>query len=146
MLIIIINWTSTQVCYRCNHRNSISWEKTFICKLKEKVPFKSRIYQIDGSGWTGYFSERHIFNGDGLVNTYKYYNLMKTQNLQNYLTDNNIEYIITNGKISGDKIVDMNGLVVYKRQADLVIDVPSNLTNKHSFYRLFKLKHNQSKN
>jgi hypothetical protein len=30
------------------------------------------IYQVDGSGYIGFMSQRHIVNGDGLVNTHDY--------------------------------------------------------------------------
>ena len=129
--------------YRFLHENNIAWEKQFILELQQTVPPESPIYQIDGAGWTGYFSQRHIINGDGLVNDYDYYELMKDGNLQDYLKDNGIRYVITNStkydKNYVGNIIDLNGLTVHSSQAELLIDLPDRVYG-YSAFRLFGLK------
>jgi hypothetical protein len=50
------------------------------------------IYQIDFSGITGFFSSRIIINGDGLINSFEYYEVMKNNKLKGFLKNMNIKY------------------------------------------------------
>jgi hypothetical protein len=50
------------------------------------------IYQIDASGIVGLFSERNVINGDGMVNSFEYYEHMKTNRVKEYLQNKNINY------------------------------------------------------
>lgn len=43
------------------------------------------IFQIDGTGVIGFFSNRNVVNGDGLINSYEYYNYLKSGNILSYL-------------------------------------------------------------
>lgn len=51
-----------------------------------------RIYQIDFSGIIGFFSSRIIINGDGLINSFEYYEAMKNNKLKEFLIELNIKY------------------------------------------------------
>jgi len=141
-IMLILRWGYSSVTYRINDSwGEIAWQKEFVDQLQEVVPIESRIYLIDGSGFMGYISERTIINGDGLVNSYDYYYLSSQDNLENYLENMQIDYLITNLKNSGDVIVNYHGLVVNKQDVELLIDIPDHIDggNFHN-WRLFKLK------
>ena len=64
-------------------------------EIKEWVPEDAKIFQIDMSGIVGYFSERTIINGDGLVNSFEFIDYVKRGKLGEYLRVNNIQYYST---------------------------------------------------
>lgn len=143
--LLIFRWGYSSVAYRISDKwGEIAWQNQFVYKLKEIVPPESRLYLIDGSGWMGYFSERTIINGDGLVNSYDYYYLSQLDMLEGYLEDMQIDYIITNLKITGNELINYHGLVVYKDDVELLIDIPDAFDggNFHN-WRLYKLKNLQ---
>ena len=142
-LMLIARWGYSAVDYRLHDRfGAIAWQKEFARELQEIVPLESRIYLFDGSGWMGYFSERKVINGDGLVNSYDYYERSRQNKLNDYLDEMQVEYIITNIEIYNDTIVNHNGLVVSMNDVDILIDVPEYIDggNFHK-WRLFQLKH-----
>jgi hypothetical protein len=42
----------------------IEWSRHFVEELRRVVPENEPVFQIDASGWVGWFSSRHIVNGD----------------------------------------------------------------------------------
>ena len=76
------------------------------------MPDHERIYQIDGSGFTGYFSDRSLMNGDGLMNSYEYARRLADGTLAGILNEQGVCYIITNTAPASDALVDVGGLVV----------------------------------
>jgi hypothetical protein len=75
-----------------------SWR--FAEAAQKVLPHDARVYQVDGSGFTGFWIRRPLVNGDGLMNTYRYAEDMKARRLGNYLADNSICYIITDAPVS----------------------------------------------
>jgi hypothetical protein len=67
----------------------------FALQLKDVLPEGSRILQGNKSGIVGFFSERQIVNGDGLVNSFEYYELIKDGKLEEYIKQKNIKYYCT---------------------------------------------------
>ena len=61
-------------------------------KLLEKLPVNSKIYQYDLSGHLNFFSKVPVINGDGLVNSFEYADLLFNNKLFDYLELNNICY------------------------------------------------------
>lgn len=53
------------------------------------------IYQIDFTGIVGFFSNRNIVNGDGLINSSKYYEVLSSKKVKRYLIENKIKYLST---------------------------------------------------
>jgi hypothetical protein len=90
--------------------------REFVDQLKDHVPATERIYQIDGSGFTGYFSERSVVNGDGLVNSYEYADRLAANSLAGVLDEQRICYIVTNRAPTGDDIIALGGLVVSREE------------------------------
>jgi hypothetical protein len=101
-----------------NNLEVVDGARDFVDRIKEHVPPGGRIYQIDGSGFTGYFSERSVVNGDGLTNSYEYVRRMRRGELGTMLDEQGICYIITNSAIRGEYVVNHGGLVV--RTGDVV--------------------------
>jgi hypothetical protein len=54
---------------------------SYISKLKNYTSLIG--FKVDQSGYTSYFSNRKIINGDGLINSFKFYKY-KQQNLEEY--------------------------------------------------------------
>lgn len=109
-------------------------EKVYVSKLKEIVPPDESIYLIDGTGYIGYYSERKIVNGDGLVNSHSYANNLLRNNLKDYLKKNKIKYVADNGK-KQEYLINYHGLVVRYDEVKVLISKSENL-----HYSLYKLK------
>ncbi len=73
-----------------NHDSAYSFAK----ELKQKVKKSEIVFQIDYSGIIGFFSERTVVNGDGLINSYDYYKVLKNNQLMQYLMVLNPDYFI----------------------------------------------------
>lgn len=110
----------------------------FLAEVRETVPPEAPIFMVDGSGYPGFFSGRHIVNGDGLMNSYAYYARWRDRDLAGYLRQNDIRYLMTNDPIEGSKILDYRGLVVQRDQVDLVAS--AELTHRFQSYRLWRLR------
>jgi len=81
------------------------WDSSYdyAIKLKDLTGPEDRIFQMDMSGIVGFFSERKIINGDGLINSFEYWNYICNNNLENYLEDKKIKFYSTHSK---DAIID----------------------------------------
>jgi len=73
-----------------NHDSAYEFSKKVNALVKED----ETIFQIDYSGLISFFSDRKIVNGDGLINSYDYYEILKQGRLFNYLDELNPEYFI----------------------------------------------------
>lgn len=93
-------------------REVVRGARDFVERVELHVPRGGRIYQIDGSGFTGYFARRAVVNGDGLVNSYEYARRMRAGRLAGYLDEQGICYLITNRALQGGTLVDFGGLRV----------------------------------
>lgn len=79
--------------FRLNYYNHDS-AYTFSKELKHKVKESETVFQIDYSGLIGFFSERKVVNGDGLINSYDYYKVLKNNQLMKYLKILNPDYFV----------------------------------------------------
>ena len=73
--------------------------------IREDLPADARIFQVDGSGFTGYYSERCVINGDGLINNYEYQEYLRSNRLQEYLQKKHVSYLIFNHYSKGKNFV-----------------------------------------
>jgi len=90
-----------------------SWN--FIEKITQLVPQDGRIYEIDASGFPGYWSDRSVTNGDGLVNSYTYARQLASGQLEGYLEKEGICWLIVTGRVvdrSPGMVLNFNGLAV----------------------------------
>lgn len=110
----------------------------FLDEVRRIVPPKASIYQVDGSGWTGFFSDRIVINGDGLVNSYAYLERLQHAALGDYLRENRIEYLLTNWPLDDVWILKHNGLFVRRDEAVLLADNGS--TAAYESFKLWRLR------
>jgi len=73
--------------------------------MKNNLDKNTRIFQVDNCGFTGYFSELSVINGDGLVNGWEYINAVKSNKLINYIEKYHIKYILWDEYKAGEKII-----------------------------------------
>lgn len=82
-----------------NHNSAFEFAK----KIKNIIPKKAKIYQVDYSGLISFFSGKQIINGDGLVNSFNYYKSIKAGDLEGYLKSTKPDYFVfysfTNPKV-----------------------------------------------
>lgn len=64
--------------------------------LAANTPADAVIFQRDGAGAVSYFAQRHIINGDGLVNNMPYQVMLRSGKLCQYLQEQKVQYIVTN--------------------------------------------------
>ncbi len=62
--------------------------------IKENLPQDAHIYQVDASGFTAYFSERSVINGDGIINGWEYQRYLHSNALPEYLRKYKVDYIL----------------------------------------------------
>ncbi|MGA2363159.1 MAG: hypothetical protein ABSG73_11950 [Candidatus Aminicenantales bacterium] len=62
----------------------------------QNIPNDQPIFQVSGTGFVGYFSERQVINGDGLINSWEYQDFLRKGKIEEYLKDKRVKYIISN--------------------------------------------------
>lgn len=90
-----------------------SWN--FVEHVAELVPQNGLIYEIDASGFPGYWSNRNVINGDGLVNSYTYARQLSLGKLDRYLEEEGICWLIVTSRVVDPApgiLLNFNGLVV----------------------------------
>jgi hypothetical protein len=106
----------------------------FLKEVRDIVPEDELIYQVDGSGYTGFFSGRRVVNGDGLMNSYAYLQRLKDGELTDYLRENRIKYVITNSPLKRPKLLNHHGLVLGRDEAEKMAE-----SDNRAPYRAFVL-------
>ncbi|MHC1736433.1 MAG: hypothetical protein AB9882_00315 [Ignavibacteriaceae bacterium] len=64
-------------------------------RISDLVHEHETIYQVDYSGMISFFSNRKIINGDGLINSFEYYDHIKNKKLDNYFKKHPFNYYST---------------------------------------------------
>jgi hypothetical protein len=62
--------------------------------IKRELPLDAHIFQVDNSGIVGYFSERAVINGDGLINGWEYQDSLRAGRLPDYLARHDVEWFV----------------------------------------------------
>ena len=117
----------------------IEWSRQFVQELQRVVPQNESVFQVDASGWVGWFSRRHVVDGDGLVNDHAYARRLRENQLGGYLNDEGIHYIVQNLYPRNGVLVDLAGLRVPMDSVDAVIPPPANFPDGTAF-GLYRLK------
>jgi hypothetical protein len=117
----------------------IEWSRQFVSDLQRVVPEDEPVFQIDASGWVGWFSGRHVVDGDGLVNDHAYASRLHANQLGGYLHDEGIRYIVQNLYPRDNILIDIAGLRVPMESVDVVIPPPANFPNGTAF-GLYRMK------
>lgn len=63
--------------------------------LRNLTTEDDRILQVDYCGITGFFSDRNIINGDGLINSFEYLDYYRNSKLMDYIDKYNVKFYIT---------------------------------------------------
>ncbi len=63
--------------------------------LSREVRADEPVYQVDFAGMLGFFSERKVVNGDGFINSFEYYDMIKNGKLIDYFDKYGIELYST---------------------------------------------------
>jgi hypothetical protein len=64
-------------------------------KLYSVLSEQESVYQVDYCGVVGFFSNRSVIDGDGLINSYEYLNYLKSGRIDNFISKYNIKYYST---------------------------------------------------
>ncbi|MCX7871616.1 MAG: hypothetical protein N2485_08665, partial [bacterium] len=73
-----------------NHDSAYNFAK----EVKRNTKNSEVIYQVDYSGIVSFFSSRKIVNGDGLINSFDYYNHIKKGELVKFINQIKPEYLV----------------------------------------------------
>jgi hypothetical protein len=95
----------------------------FVDEMRRQIPSDDLVYQIDASGFTAYWSGKNVLNGDGLVNDSAYANRLLARQLDGYLEQNRVCWVVRTARVTpGDPklLLDYRGLVVRKDEATRV--------------------------
>ena len=118
----------------------IRWARQFVGEVRRRVPRDEPIFQMDASGWVGWFSERHVVNGDGLVNDHEYARRLSEGKLAGYLHEQGIHYIVQNlYPENGMLIDDCGGLTVSMDSVETIVAPPPGFPDLTAF-GLYRLK------
>ena len=119
------------------HADDTARVEAFLAEVRSEVPRDEPIFQVDGSGYTGYFSGRRIVNGDGLVNTHAYLRRLRAGALAGYLDEEGISYII--GNRAGDgPVVDVGGLVVERGEVEELARLRGDAPSPYTHFVLYR--------
>lgn len=66
----------------------------FARELKRIIPDESKVFQVDYSGIISFFSGKKIINGDGLINSFEYYQQVKAGKLHDYIKRINPQFLV----------------------------------------------------
>ena len=97
------------------------------------------VFQVDGSGWTGFFLDAHLVNGDGLVNSYDYANRLVKGKLDGYLSEIGADYVLVNKPNHDDRVVDIGGLIMTESALVPVLEVILESDYGYTQFKLFRL-------
>ncbi|HSG45546.1 MAG TPA: hypothetical protein VLA72_20560, partial [Anaerolineales bacterium] len=94
-------WTTIQNQMQYNRWNATDPNNDLAAFLEEHTQPGS-IIGMTGGGNAGYFvDDRTIINMDGLINSYDYFNLLKSKSAGDYLMETGMDYILANPTILG---------------------------------------------
>ena len=118
----------------------IRWARQFVGEVRRRVPPDEPIFQMDASGWVGWFSVRQVVNGDGLVNDHDYARRLSERRLAGYLKEQGIRYIVQNlYPENGMLIGDCGGLTVSMDSVETLVPPPPGFPDLSAF-GLYRLK------
>lgn len=63
-------------------------------RIRRELPPDAHIFQVDNSGIVGYFCQRALINGDGLINGWEFQEALRTGRLPEYLDRNAVEWFV----------------------------------------------------
>lgn len=111
----------------------------FIIAANDVLTPNDVIYQVDGSGFTGWWLKAHVVDGDGVVNSWDYRRRVLREDLAGYLADIGATHVVTDTTVVNDPLISsQHGMIVWRRDAQLVLDTEPT-RNPLVRFRLFAL-------
>ena len=98
------------------------------------------VFQVDGSGWTGFFLDAHLVNGDGLVNSYDYAGRLVDGKLEGYLHEIGASYVLINKPHLENRVVDIGGLTLTESDLVPVLDTVLESDYRFTHFMLYRIK------
>jgi hypothetical protein len=103
------------------------------------------IFQRDGAGAVSYFAQRHIINGDGLVNNMQYQVMLRSGKLCEYLKGQRVQYVVSNTFVNtAGRVQDYIFLWTKELASIPLINVAASqavfTTSATPHYRLFRIE------
>ena len=122
-------------------RDEVSKSMEFIEGIGDHVPEGEAVFQVDGSGYVGFYAPRAIVNGDGLMNTHEYARLLVSGELEveQYLRENGICYVIANKSAQPGFIVSEHGLGIREEAVELLMAREGDMKYRFTKFKLFRL-------
>jgi len=120
--------------------NASDWARAraFVEAANARLADDSVTFQVDGAGFTGWSLRGHVVNGDGLVNSWSYRELLLRNELGGYLAAIGATHVITNSHSVGSPLLAWHGVLVGGAGTQLIADAgPARNALVH--YRLFAL-------
>lgn len=119
--------------------NEGDWSRTaaFVRAANLALPGDSIVFQVDGTGFTGWSLNAPVVNGDGLVNSWAYRDRLLKDDLESYVRDIHATHVITNGPLRSP-LLSHHGVTVSRDTAELVADAGPTRNNL-VHYRLYRL-------
>ncbi len=119
--------------------NNFKWNSSYdyAISLKNVTNENDKIFQIDFSGAVGFFSERKLINGDGLINSFEYLDYLKQHNLRSYFSDKQINLYSTHSEENKFyKITDSLGYYVDKFYSNKFGGYPFTYPEKNKVFEM----------
>ncbi|MBI5403129.1 MAG: hypothetical protein HY959_06990 [Ignavibacteriae bacterium] len=128
LIVLIYVFTGSRIA---NYKYVSGYE--YAKAIEKIVGADERVYQVDYCGVTGFFSNRNIINGDGLINSFEYSGYMKNGKIDEYLKKYDVKYYSTyssesllkdsvyTDKTFSDKI---NGKIFIFDKSSLALEMP----------------------
>jgi len=141
LFVVVIGFISFLGYKKYAFRDEIAENLEFIENLDRYVPHNEPIFQIDGSGYVGFFSPRPIVNGDGLMNTHQYAEKLVSGDLdlQKYLKEEGICYVISNSSAVQGYVLHVYGLILPEVEVQLVAQKSGPRRYVFTDYKLYRL-------
>lgn len=126
--------------YQLTHISARVNSLAFVKQANTLLEDTDIVFQVDGSGWTGFFMNAHLVNGDGLVNSYEYANRLVTGRLGGYLDDIGAGYVLINKPYAGNYVVNIGGLKVAEADLEPVLGTVLQSDYRFTQFTLYKRK------
>ncbi len=111
--------------------NKFMYAYLYSKEIEKITAVNDRIFQIDFSGITGFFSSRKIINGDGLINSMEYSRYLRGNDVSKFLKEKDVKYfsfyVYKNYQEDDEYIYDYsfkdfsNGIFFKIRKKDIIL-------------------------
>jgi hypothetical protein len=112
----LVHAVRAEIVYAPDQRIALA----FVEALRAQVPIDEAIFTYNHPGYLGFFSDRNVVDGDGLVNDHAYAERLRGGRLAGYLDEEGLCWIVSS-EADERPILDLGGLVVEEAEAVVVL-------------------------